>query len=173
MSTAPSPVGTGAAPARGGGLRRMILEAVVIACIAGTAGAAAYHLHPLAPALYLNDEPLAADEVDLAAIAERWNGDVLWIDARPSAEYTASHVPGAIPLNEQDWDASLWEHADALLSSDKPIVVYCGAFACQASRKIADRLRTSVGLPEVYILRGGWKTILKSDVLDPAKGGGG
>ena len=41
----------------------------------------------------------------------------------------------------------------------RPVVVYCEGRACEASRKVTQRLRESMGLEEVYYLRGGWKAL--------------
>ena len=60
--------------------------------------------HPRAPVWFEQKQPLGADEVTLAMVAEKWRGDVLWIDARPRTAYLASHVQGALLLNEQEAD---------------------------------------------------------------------
>ena len=94
------------------------------------------------------------DEVVLdAALAS--DKKILWIDARREADYAQSHIPGALPLNEDNWD----ERLPAVLSAWQPgrrVVVYCGSRQCQASREVAGRLRDETGLADVLVLRGGW-----------------
>ena len=83
--------------------------------------------------------------------------NVLWIDARWEAEYAQARIPGALPLNEDNWNKLL----PAVLSAWQPgrrIIVYCGSRQCQASREVAERLRDQVGLADVFILKGGWES---------------
>jgi rhodanese-related sulfurtransferase len=130
----------------------LLLLATVLAAI-GT-----HFLHPRAPQWFVKNEPLAADEVTLDIIDQKWRGDVLWLDARPRHFYTKAHIPGALLLNEQERDTLLFEHIDKLQDSKKPLVVYCDGHACQASRKIATFLRERMPGTEVYVLKGGWKS---------------
>ena len=43
--------------------------------------------YPNAPTLYSVIEPPAKDEVTLQMIEEKWNGNVLWVDARTEEKY--------------------------------------------------------------------------------------
>ena len=55
--------------------------------------AAAFLTHPR-----WQEERAAFDEIALVdALAK--NPPVLWIDARPAADYVKTHIPGALPLN--------------------------------------------------------------------------
>jgi rhodanese-related sulfurtransferase len=96
-----------------------------------------------------------SDEVTLAA-AQSWGASVLWVDARADADYAAGHIPGAMALNEDQWDDLL----PGLLDKWDPgrkIVVYCSSLSCQTSREVARRLREEVNLPNVFVLQGGWE----------------
>jgi rhodanese-related sulfurtransferase len=129
--------------------------AILIAC--SLLGAAGTHLlHPRTPAWYLSAEPLSADEVTYQMVQEKWQGHVLWIDARPRDQYDQAHAPGALLLNEQEADALMFEHFEKLQDNTKPVVVYCGQNACQASRKMAEYLKERIPIAEIYVLRGGW-----------------
>ena len=81
---------------------------------------------------------------------------VLWVDARSAEEYAQAHIPGAVLLNEDAWDALLPEFL-AAWAPDRRTVVYCGSEQCQASASVAERLRGEVGLDEVYVLKEGWE----------------
>lgn len=81
---------------------------------------------------------------------------VVWVDARSGDDYSQAHIPGAVLLNEDDWDALLPELL-AVWEPDRRTVVYCSSEACQASESVAERLRTEVGLDDVYTLKGGWE----------------
>jgi rhodanese-related sulfurtransferase len=115
---------------------------------------------PPPPLITANPAPIAADaSVDMVgaidpAQARAWGESVLWADARRQADFDRAHVPGALALNEDEWDALL----PALLerwTPDRRVVVYCDGGACKASQQVAARLRDA-GIAPVYILRGGW-----------------
>lgn len=95
-----------------------------------------------------------ADEVTASQIAA-WSGPVLWVDARSRAEFDRSHIPGAVLLNEEQWEDLL----DGFLDAWQPgmrVVVYCGGGGGDASRNVARRLRAgSSDLGEIHILHGG------------------
>ena len=41
------------------------------------------------------------------AEAKKWGDTVFWIDARAETDFEKAHVPGAIRLNEDDWNTLL------------------------------------------------------------------
>ena len=96
-----------------------------------------------------------SDEVTPDAAAA-WGQTVLWVDARPDANFARSHIPGALPLNEDRWDDLLPAVLDRWDTEHK-VVVYCSSLSCQTSRDVAHRLREQVNLPNVFILQGGWE----------------
>lgn len=110
-------------------------------------------IEPKSGGLGPQEIPLAEGEVDLAT-AQTWEA-VLWVDARTREQFDAEHIPEAVPLSEEKWDDDLI----ALFDHWKPetrVVVYCDSASCDTSRQIADRLRSEVGLENVFTLRGGW-----------------
>lgn len=116
-----------------------------------------YLWHPRAPAWFEQQVPLASDEVTLAMVAEKWRGEVLWIDARPRAAYLAGHVKGALLINEEEADQLLFENFEVLQDNRKPIVVYCDERGCQASRRMAAYLRERLPGMDIRVLRGRWQ----------------
>lgn len=123
-------------------------------------------LPALGQALYLregvswNAPAVAKDEVEFAQ-AREWGEGVLWVDARPDAQYQADHIPGAIQLNEDRWSELLPPFL-GLWSPEKKTIVYCGSQSCAASHEVARRLREEAQLKEIYVLHGGWETYLES-----------
>lgn len=122
-------------------------QAVALAALATLPAAGAWMLQPGRTAAVVQEdgtiEPQRAEGLG-----------ALWVDARPRQEFDQAHVAGALPLNEDEWDASL----PAVLEQwtpGRPLVVYCGGGACRASKEVAARLRDA-GLSPVYVLRGGW-----------------
>ena len=90
-----------------------------------------------------------------AGTARIWGEKVLWVDARSRKRYELEHIPGAILLNEDEWERCVPEFLDAW-SPDKTIVVYCDGGRCEASHAVAARLREELQLESVYVLKGGW-----------------
>ncbi len=121
-------------------------------------------LPAIAQAVYYGDKApwnapaVAKDEVELAQ-AQAWGAAVLWVDARPQAQFDADHIPDAVLLNEDNWNALLPPFLNTW-APDKRVVVYCSSQSCAASHEVARRLREEAGLPNVYVLHGGWETWL-------------
>ena len=99
--------------------------------------------------------PLDSALVNLAQ-AQSWGESALWIDARSSEEFARGHVPGALPLNEDNWADQL-PPVLAAWSPSRRLVVYCSRKTCNASHDVAERLRHEAGLTKVYVLEGGWE----------------
>lgn len=101
----------------------------------------------------LRDTP-AADEITLAAARDQ-RGPLLWLDARTAPEYAQGHLPAALPLTLEHWDAQIV----AILSVWQPgtrVIVYCDDRACGTSRQVAAKLRGEYQFDDVWILHGGW-----------------
>jgi rhodanese-related sulfurtransferase len=139
-------------------MKTALCQALLLILLASAAGAAAFWLHPGAPALYLTEEPLQPDEVTLKDISQRWKGDVIWLDARPEDQFDAGHIPGAKLLNEQSFDAQLLEVLDILQTTTKPIIIYCGGQKCEASRHVREKLLSMVPIEheKCFVLKGGF-----------------
>lgn len=99
---------------------------------------------------------VAQDEVTLDE-ARSWGDTVLWLDARPDAQFLQEHIPGALPLNEDRWNELLPQML-AAWSPEKRVVVYCSSQSCEASHEVARRLREEAQLKSVSVLHGGWET---------------
>ncbi len=98
--------------------------------------------------------PSGAGEVTLAMV-EPWGDQVLWVDARSRAKYDHAHIPGALLLNEDEWNALIAPFLDAW-DPVVPVVIYCDGGTCEASHKVAGRLRAELQIERVHILKGGW-----------------
>jgi len=90
--------------------------------------------------------------------ARSWGDTVLWVDARPSAEFERDHIAGAVSLNEDRWTEGLAEFLGTQWSPEKKIIVYCSAASCNLAEDVARRLRDEAKLPnDIKILKGGWE----------------
>ena len=99
-------------------------------------------------------EPLAAGEVRLAT-AREWGARVQWVDARSRAKFERTRIPGALLLNEDEWDQLVGPFLDAW-DADKTLVVYCDGGSCEASHQVAARLRKDLMIGGVLVLKGGF-----------------
>ena len=119
-------------------------------------------LPAIGQALYLresvswHERAVSKMEVELAQV-QSWGDSVMWVDARPDAQFEAGHIPHAIQLNEDRWDELLPQML-AVWAPDKRVVVYCSSQSCAASHFVAGRLKEKAGLENVYVLKGGWET---------------
>jgi rhodanese-related sulfurtransferase len=129
-------------------MRRALRQIIALLLLALVPAFGAAIFHPRRPAW-------RSDEITLA-VAQGWREKILWLDARPRADYERGHIPGALLLNEEEWNALLPEMLDEW-NGGRVVVVYCSSLSCQASRDVARRLREEVGLPDVYVLQGGWE----------------
>lgn len=93
--------------------------------------------------------------------AKGWGDTVIWVDARPEADFERGHVPGALLLNEDEWNAQLRTFLTAW-SPERKVVVYCSALSCSASHAVAERLRNEAELKNIYVLEGGWEAWQKA-----------
>jgi rhodanese-related sulfurtransferase len=134
-------------------MRTIFRQALALALLASLPAAGAAFFNPNRPAWQ-------SDEVT-PALAQAWGEKVLWLDARAQADFDTAHIPGALPLNEDAWNALL---PDVLAAWDpeKTVVVYCSSLSCHTSREVALRLRSEVGLPAVFVLEGGWESWKKA-----------
>lgn len=126
-------------------LRRTLRDVAIILLCAALPAAAMYGAK--------SKTPDAASEVTAAPAGK----EVIWIDARSAEEFAKEHVPGALSLNEENWEHAL-PHLFEVWRPDQPIIVYCSA-GCPASAKIAAKLR-DLGIEPVQTMKGGieeWK----------------
>ena len=94
-----------------------------------------------------------AEEIPATEAKARFDRGVLFLDARPVANYAMSHIPNAVPLPEDDFD----RHFTAIeprLRASFDAVVYCAGYGCEASHLVAERLKAR-GI-HVAILNEGW-----------------
>lgn len=112
--------------------------------------------------------PLETDphEVSLSELrADPGFSEILWVDARSRAAYQAAHRDGAILVNEEDWEGGLVRFME-VWEPGLRVVVYCDDRACQTSGAVAERLRTELGITDVFALENGWAA-LKSRSIPP------
>lgn len=109
---------------------------------------------------------LAPEEICLSTVQAEWK-DVLWIDARPEAEWKHDGIPGSIHLTTVG-GGSFDEQVEASfekLGSAERAVVYCGDVGCGISKEVVKRLQ-AYGIPlEVKALHGGSAALQAAGML--------
>lgn len=134
-----------------------VRQVIAILLVALVPAVSAGFFHPKRPGW---SKPAAENEIDLPT-AVQLGSKVLWVDARPRAEFENAHIPGAVLLNEDEWERLI----DGFLDSwnrDSRVVIYCSSASCDASRGVAERLKSEARIQNVYVLKGGWETWLAS-----------
>lgn len=94
------------------------------------------------------------------SMAKKLGDHVLWVDARSPQEFEREHIPGALRLNEQDWDPLITPFLEKWTPTQY-VIVYCGA-DCKSSHQVAFRLR-HMGISPVFVLKGGWEEWKKNE----------
>ncbi len=135
---------------------RALFQALILGGCSLLAAAATHLLHPRAPALYLQKAAPREDEATLERVKGEWQNRVIWLDARPEEQFRQEHIPGARPLNEQQFDSQLVELFDLLQTAEVPVILYCSGERCEAARRVRERLLQIVPLEQCFILKGGW-----------------
>ena len=93
------------------------------------------------------------EEIPAAEARARLEKGALLLDARGVEFYEMGHIPGAVPLPEEDFDRS-FAALEPRLRSTFDIVVYCSGYGCEASHIVARKLREK-GI-HAAILHEGW-----------------
>jgi rhodanese-related sulfurtransferase len=83
----------------------------------------------------------------------RLDKGALFLDARPIDFYDMEHVPGALSLPEEDFDAA-FARIEPRLRQSLDVIVYCAGFGCEASHIVSRKLKER-GVPAA-ILHEGW-----------------
>lgn len=147
---------------------RIALQLLIIALLSIGGALAINQWHEKRPALYFVTGQLEDGEVEVAQALEwQQQENIVWIDARPKTKYDEGHVKGAFLLNEQDDFSALLEPIfhEIANNSDKQFVVYCASDSCAASKRVAELLRETVGVPDVWVLNGGVEPLRKAGLF--------
>lgn len=82
--------------------------------------------------------------------------EALILDARPEVFYQLGHVPGAISLPREDFEARYGVlRAELERNKARRIVVYCSDLDCEDSEMVAEGL-LKLSYPSVFLFNGGW-----------------
>ena len=138
--------------------RRIWRDCILLLLLAAIPALLSGWFHPKRPVLLWTKPGVA--EVELSEVM-RWSTRLIWVDARGEKDFQERHVPGAVLLNESDWEILLPGFIGVWQPSSK-VIVYCDSQACDASQAVALRLQRELKLSEIYVLQGGWATWAKT-----------
>jgi rhodanese-related sulfurtransferase len=133
-------------------LRRTIAEAVALGLIALGPALLSAGWHPRRPEW---TRPATVGEKVAWRQVQQWAENVLLVDARAEASFARGHIPGALWLDEAQWERGL----PGFVSAWKPgvkVVVYCDGGNCGAAEAVAKRLHRELVIENIYVLEGGW-----------------
>jgi len=82
----------------------------------------------------------AFEEIEATAARVRLDKGALFLDARPVDFYNMAHIPGALPLPEDDFDRA-FSRLETRLRGSLDVIVYCSGYGCEASHIVARKLR--------------------------------
>jgi rhodanese-related sulfurtransferase len=135
-------------------VRLRVIRIAAILSLGAALGLGANALSGRGIALGKNVLIRAEDEVIEAKEAKaRLDKGALFLDARPLDFYRMEHIPGALPLPENEFEAA-FAKLEPRLRSSFDIVVYCSGWGCEASHIVAGKLRER-GI-HAAILHEGW-----------------
>lgn len=142
---------------------RALLQALLIVGLAAAAAATTWWIRgaPKRMAVACNPAALPAGEICFETVISRWQGKVLWVDARSREEWTRDGIRDSILWNTDPKEDALKLEADAAqrLVDAPVVVVYCTSESCGTSKSIAERIRKLDFGNEVFVLHGGAKAL--------------
>ena len=116
-------------------------------------------------AIPCDPESLPEHQVCLSTI-RNWPEDaILWVDARPRAEWKKNGVKGSVLVNDlEEWFDLEPEFMMQMMGNPRAkVVVYCNQAGCGSSKYVANQLRERHAGTlnfEVHVLQGGIKALL-------------
>jgi rhodanese-related sulfurtransferase len=141
-------------------LLRMAWQSALLLALAAAGAYATWKWHPDAPPLSIVAETAPPGEISITDALELVKAQrILWLDARSSEQFAKGHIPGALPLNEQQWEEQVAPLFDALQNDGgkSTVVIYCDAARCEASKRIRDKMLTlPLGDFTILVLHGGY-----------------
>jgi rhodanese-related sulfurtransferase len=100
------------------------------------------------------DEPRVRP-IDLAAFREMQK-HALILDARPEIFHRFGHIPKALSLPREDFEACYSKQRMRLEKHKaRPVVLYCSGTGCEDGETVANAL-IGLGFTDVRLFRGGW-----------------
>lgn len=138
---------------------RLLSSTLLILALSAVAAVATWKIQgPPDLAVTCLPADLKPGEICLADVPKE---NVLWIDARPRAQWEKNGLPGSLLLTDdrhENWEALLAEVAPRLFEAEMA-VIYCDTQACGSSEAVAQKLRLLNLGPPIKVLHGGFAAL--------------
>lgn len=87
--------------------------------------------------------------------------NVIIYDARPKGLYEKGHLPNAVSLPPEEFEAKIMD----LLTINKsyPVIIYCDGGECDLSHELETKLK-AIGFQKLFIFQGGWEEWEKKQI---------
>jgi rhodanese-related sulfurtransferase len=143
--------------------------AVAIALIVNALRARGLDVLATRPPAAETEAALHQREISLEdAVRRHTEKSAIFADARPTPDYAAGHIQGALSLPDQEFDS--WVEAFvAATELETVIITYCEGVQCLLSKSLAEKL-IDLGYVNTRILVDGWGQ-WKANRLPVGKGG--
>ena len=103
----------------------------------------------------LTSQPSAVIPIDLATFRDIQN-HVLILDTRPEIFHRLGHIPKAVSLPRDDFEAAYGKQRTHLEKHKaSPVVIYCAGENCEDGEMVAAAL-IKLGFTQVHLFSGGW-----------------
>lgn len=142
---------------------KIVLQAAALAVASVMIG---FSVNALSPEpLPLLRQPAAAEDepwpvVDGEEVLEHVNnGTAILIDARPAEDYARGHIPGALNLPFNEFDAYFSELGGGL-PLEELYIVYCSGGQCDDSHEVLKQME-AYGFTQLRLYKLGWEEWFK------------
>jgi len=140
----------------------LLLRISALFAMAAVAAIVTWWVHPQRPPWESvsgpGDHRWIVDQETAGALAR--GGMILLLDVRDEAAFTKEHLPGALRLAPSDWGELVFANLDALEEHrESPVLVYGESADRVLCLDVASRLRELLGMAQVYVLEGDWRTL--------------
>lgn len=147
---------------------QFLLRISALFAIAAVAATVTWWVHPQRPPWEsvsgTGDHRWIVDQEAAGALTR--GGMILLLDVRDEAAFTKEHLPGALRLAPSDWGELVFANLEALEEyRESPVLVYGESVDRVLCLDVASRLRELLGMAQVYVLEGDWRTL--SDYVKP------
>jgi rhodanese-related sulfurtransferase len=144
----------------------LAVQTAVIAGAALVASAVTFKIAgPPERGVVCRQDALKPGEICLEEVTRRWEGKVLWIDARQRVDWEKNGVPGSILWNLMEDQQAFEAVAMERLVEGLPVIIYCDSASCGVSAQVAVKIRALEVAPEVHSLHGGAEALKAAGML--------
>lgn len=134
-------------------------RALLICFVAGALGLLVNAVSPLGIPLFGPVPAPVWEGIEGIGLEAVWalyqKGEGTFVDARSPQEFHAGHIPRALLLSKDTFEASI-ESWKALVPRETLLITYCAGAGCESSREVAALLMEE-GYTRVKVFFGGWE----------------